>query len=269
MKSSRPKPVTLEDLLQLKRAEKPSPEFWAKFERDLRAKQLAAIVVQRPWWQRLPNLFGGLSRYYLPMGATAALAMTVLGVRQYHASAPTSTKALDAPTSASVFSVAEKAPPSAQPSVPGFAAISSLALPGVSDEPSQPAAQTVAVTKENYSAPTFGASAVTALSGGLIGADLSLPAGRNTLRGFITQPSGFESRALPARSPVVEPLAQMTPPSEMRRARFLVGAISTGFSSADSPSRTSERHAKRLADERPFESVGRYSLAADRLKIGL
>ena len=46
MKSDHQKPVSLEDLLRLKRAERPAPEFWVQFERELRAKQLAALVTQ-------------------------------------------------------------------------------------------------------------------------------------------------------------------------------------------------------------------------------
>ena len=45
--------VSLGELLRLKRAERPEPEFWARFEQDLRAKHLAAIVEKRPWWVAL------------------------------------------------------------------------------------------------------------------------------------------------------------------------------------------------------------------------
>ncbi|MCU0792210.1 MAG: hypothetical protein MUE42_05035 [Opitutaceae bacterium] len=42
--------VALEDLLKLKRAERPDAEFWSEFERGLRQKQLAAIMEPKPWW---------------------------------------------------------------------------------------------------------------------------------------------------------------------------------------------------------------------------
>ena len=84
MNSDHQKPVSLEDLLRLKRAERPAPEFWTQFERELRAKQLAALVTKRPWWQTLPaRALAGLSRYHLPLGATAVLALTFLSVREY------------------------------------------------------------------------------------------------------------------------------------------------------------------------------------------
>jgi hypothetical protein len=77
--------VTLEELIRLKRAERPAPEFWARFEQDLRAKQLAAIVEPRPWWitLRLPHLARTLARYQFPVGAAAALALSFVAVREY------------------------------------------------------------------------------------------------------------------------------------------------------------------------------------------
>jgi hypothetical protein len=77
------RPVTIEDLLRLKATERPPAEFWEKFDRELRAKQLAALVQKRPWWQRMPDFFAGWRRYPLPLGAAAALAVTFLSVREF------------------------------------------------------------------------------------------------------------------------------------------------------------------------------------------
>jgi hypothetical protein len=78
--------VSLGELLRLKRAERPEPEFWARFEQDLRAKQLAAIVEKRPWWValRLPLATRALSRWtvQLPLGAAAVLALSFVVVRE-------------------------------------------------------------------------------------------------------------------------------------------------------------------------------------------
>src|SRR5262245_54731386 len=87
----RPK-ITVEDLLRLKRTERPSPEFWSGFERELRQKQLAALVEQRPWWRDLPQLLS--RRAYLPVGATAILAFTFVSVKFY---APTRIARVDTP----------------------------------------------------------------------------------------------------------------------------------------------------------------------------
>jgi hypothetical protein len=73
--------VTIEDLLRLKRAERPPVEFWSAFERELRQKQLTALLEKRPWWQELPQFM--TRRAYLPVGATAILAFTLVSLRYY------------------------------------------------------------------------------------------------------------------------------------------------------------------------------------------
>lgn len=73
--------VTVEDLLRLKRAERPAPEFWSNFERELRQKQLSALLEKRPWWQEIPQFLA--RRAYLPVGATAILAFTLVSVKYY------------------------------------------------------------------------------------------------------------------------------------------------------------------------------------------
>lgn len=82
--------VSLGELLQLKRAERPAPEFWARFEQDLRTKQLAAIVEKRPWWValRLPRATRALGQWQLqlPLGAAAVLALSFVVVGEYRPS---------------------------------------------------------------------------------------------------------------------------------------------------------------------------------------
>jgi hypothetical protein len=92
--------ITVEDLLRLKRAERPDAEFWSKFEVELRQKQLAALVERRPWWQSIPLLLN--RRVYLPVGATAVLAFTVVSLR--YASAPVANIAPAEPTREAVAS---------------------------------------------------------------------------------------------------------------------------------------------------------------------
>ncbi|MBL9213912.1 MAG: hypothetical protein JNG83_00400 [Opitutaceae bacterium] len=79
--SHRPPPskVTIEDLLKLKRAERPDAAFWAGFERELRQKQLSALLQKRPWWQQLPQFLA--RRAYIPVGATAVVAFTLIAVK--------------------------------------------------------------------------------------------------------------------------------------------------------------------------------------------
>lgn len=72
--------VTLEDLLRLKRSERPAADFWANFERELRQKQLSALVEKRSWWQSLPDVLF-TKRVYLPISATAILTFTLVSVK--------------------------------------------------------------------------------------------------------------------------------------------------------------------------------------------
>lgn len=73
-----PKP-TLEELLRLKRAERPTAEFWTRFETELRQKQLTALVEKRRWWHDLPVLLH--RRVYVPAGAAAVVAFSLVTVR--------------------------------------------------------------------------------------------------------------------------------------------------------------------------------------------
>lgn len=77
--SSEKPPVKLEDLLRLKRVERPNPEFWSQFERELRQKQLTALVQKRRWWHELSSRVQ--RRVYLPVGATAIIAFSLVTVR--------------------------------------------------------------------------------------------------------------------------------------------------------------------------------------------
>ncbi len=79
--SHQPSKVTIEDLLRLKRSERPSPDFWSNFERELRQKQLSALVQKRAWWHDLSQFFP--RRVYLPIGAAAVLTFTLVSVSHY------------------------------------------------------------------------------------------------------------------------------------------------------------------------------------------
>ena len=73
--SDKKSPVSIEDLLRLKALERPDPEFWSRFERELHQKQLTALVHKRRWWHELPVVLS--RRVYMPAGAAAAVAFTL------------------------------------------------------------------------------------------------------------------------------------------------------------------------------------------------
>ena len=113
----RPK-ITVEDLLRLKRAERPAPEFWANFEQELRQKQLTALLEKRPWWHELPQFLS--RRTYLPVGATAILAFTLVSVKYYE---PAQVVSYEAPAAGSTLVPSHEAV-AASPA-PAFAPVSS------------------------------------------------------------------------------------------------------------------------------------------------
>jgi hypothetical protein len=96
MSSPTPRP-TLEELLRFKRAERPSPEFWAEFDRGLRQKQLAALMKRPQGWARVrPVLVRGL-RWAVPATAAAAVALVILQTPNSVQTTPTPVVAAVAP----------------------------------------------------------------------------------------------------------------------------------------------------------------------------
>ncbi len=283
MKSDQKNPITLEDLLRLKRAERPPAEFWPEFERELRAKQLAALVTRRPWWRTLPQrAFAGLARYHLPLGATAVLALTFISVREYQTTAPERGLAPNsgAPSVAATSASAETEITAANtgaivlslPAREEFAAVSTPV-----DETAS--TQTVGERATEPQALTGDVSAMNTLVG------VAAPGERDELasarsipenftavqtegqfnRSLLGNQRGFETRVMPARA--VDPLAQMTPPSQARRSRYLGKALPASAATTPPAGRSSERLANRLSDDRLYESVSRYAFGGDRVSL--
>lgn len=266
-------PIQVEDLLRLKRAERPPAEFWTQFDRELRAKQLSALVARRPWWHLPRASLAVFSRYHLPLGAAAVLGVTFISVRQFSTTSSrladgamvVRSPALAAPAViASVDSVSgrgEIAPQNFAHEV-SFAATDGTRAEAptaralvaaeavLTDEPAR--LSLLAATLPERSTPEKSAGF------GYMGASLmSASAGESNLaRGLLVGAStGFEARALPARG-AVEPLQQMTPPAERSRAKLLTAMLS--MTSSDAPARTNERVADRISEERLYDQVHRF-----------
>lgn len=265
MKPESKRPVTLGDLLQLKRAERPPAEFWTRFERDLRAKQLAALVEKRPWWRSMPRVFAGFSRYHLPIGATAIVALTFFSIREFQVGSPA--QPINSQSRAPVAPDVRVATPPANPAA-AAPVRETVAVAATTGEP-------VALT-----APAAGASVsesarvvpVVALldentagnltpSARLIAANLAAP--KELDARFLGAARGFETRALPARATAVEPLAQMAP-SEARRSRQFAAAMPVAFNTY---SGNSEKIARRISDERLYDTVSRFRASGDRVNV--
>ena len=70
--------VGVEELLQLKRCEKPKKEFWDKFDRELKTKQLQAIVHSRSSMKSFFLRFKTSWSLSLPLVGAAAFATAIM-----------------------------------------------------------------------------------------------------------------------------------------------------------------------------------------------
>jgi len=277
-----PARVTLEDLLRLKRAERPPPEFWSEFERQLREKQLAALVERKSWWHELVVIYQRIGRARLPLAAVAVLALTFVSVRYY-------TQPGEMPV------IAERGPVRLTPALPVAAqpvSTAPIAAPAPAAVVSQPAEQPSTVVEKN-------AAVVTASSSGEVGrvipwlgdvfenhADTSglTPSARtiaaNLATAAVMEPElldavarsrGFEERAMPAayQRHTAEALPTAAAVADPRRARLLASLESIG---AYVPEPSAPEHAKRsvtryLAQDGWDRSASRLEAEGNRLSI--
>jgi hypothetical protein len=275
MNRGKQRPVTLEDLLRLKRTELPPAEFWTQFDRELRAKQLAAIVEKRPWWRSLPSVFSGFSRYQLPLGATAVLAITVLSVREYRHPAVS--------TEPTVTSVAAAVMPVASSPSPAPAFASGVVAPdgdagsstvATSFDPSLSSATVI----ENSPSLVLASVEASAENSGreptptarFIAANLALVKATEpgVVESMLGGARGFEARGVPTRSRAVDPLAQMISPSDARRSRLLAASAVAAVSMNNAqPARTTEIRSRRLSDEQLYDTVSRFGAKGNSLLV--
>lgn len=274
---SKPK-VTIEDLLQLKRAERPSPEFWTRFEAELRAKQLAAIVRRKSWWQEaLSAPWARGLRWSAPLGAAAIFAISFHAFQNNgHGPAADSSGSVGAVVNSSprpddrsavrenqqvasnadstpVSSAAEKMPVSADPAPVRQAAnpwVGSVLL--ASDAPAQ--------NGPSMSADHLSASGVPSF---------------DQARGeFFAQAAFLGDHLRPSavsatRSEPKEPLAQISGPVDSRKARLM--AVAEPLPETDvtrqAASTLRDRIASRLSDDALYDSVHRLALGGNHVSI--
>ena len=271
------RPVSLEDLLRLKRAERPPAEFWSQFDRELRAKQLAAIVERRPWWRSLPSVFSGFSRYQLPLGATAVLALTVLSVREYRR--PVAGSASVEPVAAAVISapaatVIELVKSAPRVETAGSAAVASLlAETAAQDASLANSAEIQLPQSSSYSGAEVAAeSAERELTptARFIATNLALAKATESgvAQTMLGASRGFETRAVPARTRAIDPLSQMLSPSDARRSRLLTASAVAAVSMNNvQPARTTEVRSRRLSDEQLYDTVSRFGARGNSVLV--
>lgn len=280
------KAVTLEDLLRLKRAERPGPEFWAQFDDALRAKQLAAIVERRPWWHVDFGAWASVvARVRVPVGLAAVGVLSVLTVQQFRSPMPVAP--VGPVGDADRLAVADVAVVTDVPQAarPGDAESSdaqgvAVAVVQVNAGPEWVAAGEAFAADASSAAlergPVASAAASEAslsLNATALASDLrSLrPAGLSTLdsSGVATLDLGsFRSNS--RTSTVEEPLARVTSPTESRRERLaalVAPAAMKSSSQSGSPDRVRERMISRLSEDDLYSSVSRLNVERGGLRV--
>lgn len=256
--------VSLEDLLKVKRAERPPAEFWAEFDREMRVKQLAAIVEPRPWWAPFIRVGARVSRYQLPIGAAAVLALSLVSVNDYR------TSSVDHPALAPVVKGGSALPVAPVSEV--ALTRSELPAPAVVDLAAMEVTPPADLAAE--SAPTGQASHVTPLdeagpldeaptpSARYIAANLAAVQADNP--GLLEEAFGASSLRS-ERKPTRDPLAQIGSPGDSRRSRLLATALPAVANSNEVEVGNSQRVARYLTEERLYDSISRVGVQGDRV----
>lgn len=270
-----PPQVTVEQLLRLKRTERPAPEFWQQFDRAMRVKQLAAIVEPRPWWAPFIRISTKMARYQMPVGATAILALTFVTVREYQLPEPDVTyrppvaemkidtmpgPAVTASLPAQPEAITMARSDAAEPEMVATAQQAPSALPAGGMQLAQAGMSRQDVVR-NEDSP-----AARAIAANLAAVKASAP----ELVQMIERVPGMDDFINPpARStPVVDPLARVQAPSATRRtARLLASALpSAQFASADvADTVSSDRFERRFNEDRLYDNISRFGVKADRV----
>jgi hypothetical protein len=258
--------VTLEDLLQLKRTERPTAEFWPRFEQELRTKQLAALVQpMRPWWRSLVSR-RLLVRAYAPLGAAAVVAMS-FGLYQ-RPSAPQLAmvqpgQALPAPIAVVEESVTVS--PVRAERQQGELAVASVELPVVADREAKHETATEPVVISNGS-DSLSSSAPEQL---LLAGTATVKAAGQALAQMVGLIDDNAERNDSMQNTLVEPLTQLSTPRDNRRSRLLAYTVAYDPHAAGSQdsARSRERITRRISDESVYDSISRLGVSGDRVSI--
>jgi hypothetical protein len=268
MSQPTPDKVTLEDLLRLKRAERPPVEFWAEFDRELQAKQLAALVEKKPWWHSAAR---GLRRFsYLPLGATAALAFAFIVAREYRSP-------VTEISGGNQMRIAQ--PPVAHATVP--AAIASLPQSAPVETHEKIASAVPSESRESHPVTLAAASGISTAISWLVDtlpAAGSMPLSEHSISASfadarITNPAPVSDLASDGgvkASLTADPLTQVSSPSQTQHARLLAALTDVRLACAVDPiaaAHMHQRYATSVGDEGLADDIGRLGVDGSRVSI--
>lgn len=275
MKPEPHRTISVEDLLRLKRAERPPAEFWGEFDRRLREKQLSALVAPRPWWSSmgLAGVWHGIRRFQVPLGACAIVAVTLVSWQHDQSvavadSAAGSEGMVAALPGGEVPAAGLPEQRDAAAPVSAVAVAPEAILSADGGMPVEKSRADVVVADAGAfglprDIPLLGVPSVARGEGSYAWASRYEAAAGNSAdvaeiqmsRSLLSSVARFEARMPPVRSPV-EPLRQIAPPAERRGARILTAMVTVG--SVENAMRTTERAASRLSEERLYDQIQRF-----------
>jgi hypothetical protein len=246
-----PEKVTFEDLLRLKRAERPPAEFWAQFDRELHTKQLAALLEKKPWWVSTARRVARFS--CLPLGAGAALALAFVTVREY--SLPPVAGAAARPVKPTVGE--SRAIIAAVAPLPQLSAVQTQKARSMPSSAAVSAVAVVPVTAPVASVSPEIPSTISWLADALQTTGPTTSSARSFVANFamarMADPvltAGLASVSNVRARPAADPLTQVSSPGEIRHARLLAALTDARLSNVVEPAsvaRTHERIVNRLA----------------------
>ncbi len=257
--------VSLEDLLRLKRAERPSDEFWVQFETELKRKQLAAAVERAPswgaWLQRWRWTWVGL-----PVGAAAAWFFTwsALSVPPSSSGDALVAEGISAEVSAPVVASA----PASTPQVGTSEKIRSEVI--------APVAVATATPSSSREAALPAAGVVSEVTAFLAGLDPQVLTQSRSLSLALPEPEvelkrgTFQLSSLTAAAQASEAVAPAPAESQTRKARLTAYVTSSLGSEVSETSRTShsrDRVASRLSEQALQDSMRRLEMGGNHLSI--
>lgn len=277
MKPESKRPISIEDLLRLKRAERPPAEFWDEFDRSLRAKQLAALVEKRPWWQDVSRVFAGFKLYHLPIAATAVAVVAFISLRDNsggkaaHESASVTHEGAAIASQPSVtasrenVAVAVAAQPAETP--PAVAAVESI---NPSASGIMLASAATAPGELSRMIPLIGAPVIEGAQDAQSPSARAIAANLASVRG--TEPllartllNNVAAADLQPASRAAEPLQQITPPGDRRRSNILTAMVT--MASIETPSRNGDRVATRLSEDELYDRIHRFGARGNSVSM--
>jgi hypothetical protein len=269
MNQDHKKKVTIEGLMRFKRMEQPAPEFWRSFDKELRAKQLAAIVEKRPWWSSLVSPFTYVRRHPAMLGAAAALTISLVSYKYIHFFGIQGHGLNTAQSQAIAELAADTTKTSHQENVQAI----EIAHPQASSiaQVGYKTSKTVAeVQDKRFQSTGFRTefSDIDSPSARSIAANLA--AARASQPEMISHLLGLESHLVSVTNAdyTSEPLERVASPSEERRARLLATSLpSASHADARLGSSGIERTLSSLSEDRLYQSIRRYDVGGENISM--